>query len=79
MLKQIIWGEQQGFVQKGNIMGNLMHVKKIIEYCQEQDVESYVIIIDFKKAYNRINQTTMIATLHTMNISEKLITLITLL
>ena len=50
-LKQIIGMEQQGFIQGGDITGNLILVKEIMEYCKEEDIEAYMITMDFK---NRI-------------------------
>ena len=37
-LKQIIGKEQQGFIQRGDITGNLILVKEIMEYCKEEDI-----------------------------------------
>ena len=60
MLSQIIGTEQQGFIKGGNITGNLILSKEIIEYCQEKDLEAYMIMMDFKKAYERIDRNTII-------------------
>ena len=61
------------------ITGNLILVKEIIKYGQEQHLEAYMIMMDFFKAYDRIDRTSMIATLEAMNVSEQLIALIILL
>ena len=42
-----------------------------MEYCKEEDIESYMIMMDFKKAYDRIDRKTMEETLRAMNFSEK--------
>ena len=55
-LKQIIGTEQKGFIQGGDITGNLKLVKEIMIYCKEEDIEAYMIMIDFKKAYDRIDR-----------------------
>ena len=55
-LKQIIGTEQQGFIHGGDITGNLILVKEIMEYCKEEDIEAYMIMMDFKKAYDRIDR-----------------------
>ena len=73
MLNDIIGTEQQGFIQGGDITGNLMLVKEIIEYCAETNIEAYMIMMDFKKAYDRIDRLAMIECLHAMNVSTKII------
>ena len=79
MLTQIIGTEQHGFIQGGDITGNLMLVKEIIEYCKEDNIEEYMIMMDFKKAYDRIDRDTMMKTLQAMSISRKIIDLVELL
>ena len=79
MLNDIIRTEQQGFIQGGDITGNLMLVKEIIEYCEEHNIEAYIIMIDFMKAYDRIDKATIIETLEKMNISKTVINLVQLL
>ena len=37
-------------IQGGDITGNLVLVKEIMEYCKEEDLEAYMIMMDFKKA-----------------------------
>ena len=39
VMKQIIGTEQQGFIQGGDITGNLILVKKYIEYCREKTLK----------------------------------------
>ena len=36
VLHKLIGKEQQGFIRDGNIKGNLMLVKEVIEYCNEK-------------------------------------------
>ena len=79
MLTDVIRTEQQGFIQWGDITDNLMLVKKIIECCAETNAEAYCIIIDFKKVCDRIDRTTMIKCMRSMNINEYLIELIEVL
>ena len=55
-LKQIIGTEQQGFIQGGDITRNLILVKDIMEYCKEEGIEVYMIMMDFKKSYDRIDR-----------------------
>ena len=79
VMKQIIGTEQQGFIQGGDITGNLILVKKIIEYCKGEDIEAYMIMMDFKKASDRIDRKTMEETLRAMNFSKKIIDLVLIL
>ena len=78
-LKQIIGTEQQGFIKGGDITGNLILVKEIIEYCNEENIEAYIILMDFKKAYDRIDRETLEYTMRAMNYGENLIEMVKLL
>lgn len=79
ILKQIIGTEQQGFIEGGDISGNLILVKEVIEFCKEKEIEAYIILMDFMKAYNRIDRETIEITLREMNFGEPLIEMIKLL
>ena len=50
-----------------------------MEYCKEEDIEAYMIMMDFKKAYDRIDRKTMEETLRAMYFSEKITDLVLLL
>ena len=47
--------EQQWFIEGGDATGNLILVEEITEYCNEEDLEAYIIMMDFEKAYDRID------------------------
>ena len=79
MLKDIIGTEHQGFIQGRDITGNLMLVRDTIEYCNEHGIEAYMIMMEFMKAYDRIDRATMVETLEAMNVSETIIDLVKLL
>ena len=49
LLPQAVGNEQQGFILGGDISGNLLLVKEIIEYCNEDKIEAHMILMDFKK------------------------------
>ena len=76
VLRMVIGTEQQGFVQDGDITGNLILVKEIIEYCNEMDIEGSMIMMDFMKAYDRVDREVMFETLKAMNFGEKMIRII---
>ena len=78
-LREIIGTEQQGFVDGGDIIGNVILVKEIIEYCNETDTEAYVLMMDFKKAYDRVDRETIEQTMRKMNYGENILKLIKLL
>ena len=78
-LPQVIGTEQQGFIEGGDITGNLILVKEIIEYCKEENIEAYLILMDFKKAYDRIDRETIETTMKAMNYGDKIIEMIKLL
>ena len=73
VLTQLIGVEQQGFVEEGDIAGNLLLVKEMIEYCNEEDIEGSMIMMDFMKAYDRIDRGAMMETLKTMGFGDKII------
>ena len=56
VLNSVIEKDQQGFIKEGDITGNLILVKEIIQYCNEEDVEGALILMDFKKAYDRVDR-----------------------
>ena len=79
VLTRVIGNEQQGFIMGGDITGNFILVKEIIEYCKEEQVEAYMILMDFQKAYDRVDQETMDQTMREMNFLQTIMDLITLL
>ena len=60
-------------------MGNLILVKEIIEYCKDENVEAYMILMDFMKAYDRVNRDAMEQTIIEMNFPQAILDLISLL
>ena len=54
-------------------------MKEIIEYCNETDKEAYVLMMDFKKAYDRVDRETIEQTMRKMNYGENILKLIKLL
>lgn len=70
VLKSVIEVDQQGFIKDGDIAGNLILVKEIMDYCNETDSEGYIIMMDFKKAYDRVNREALRKTLEAMNFGE---------
>ena len=59
MLTKLVGAEQQGFIPGGDIAGNLLLVKEVIAYCDEEDMEGILIMIDFMEAYDRVDRGTM--------------------
>jgi hypothetical protein len=51
-------------------MGNIILVKEIIEYCKEDGNQGALILMDFMKAYDRINRKVMMKVLEKMNIGK---------
>ena len=50
-----------------------------MEYYKEEDIEFYMIMMDFKKASDRIDRKKMEETIRAMNFSEKIIDLVLIL
>ena len=53
--------------------------EKIIKYCNEKNIEAYLILMDFKKAYNMIDRETVEFTMRAMNFVDNLIEMVKLL
>ena len=64
------------FIEGGYITCNIILVKEIIEYCKEHNIEAYLIIMDFKKVYDRIDRATIETAIEEMNYRDTLIKLI---
>ena len=79
VLKQVIDADQQGFIEGGDITGNLMLVKEIIEYCNEEEKEGCMIMMDFMKAYDRVDRGAMMETMRAMNFGERFLEMIEML
>jgi hypothetical protein len=79
VLTKLIGSEQQGFIPGGDIAGNLLLVKEIIAHCDEEDMEGILIMMDFMKAYDRVDRETMMETMKMMNIGENFRTMVHLL
>ena len=73
VLSEVIDVEQQGFIKDGDITGSIILVKEIIDYCNENNVEGNVILIDFMKAYDRVDREAMFMTLQGMNFGDEFI------
>ena len=76
VLNSIIEVDQQGFIKTGDIEGNRILVKEIVNYCNETDSEGYMIMMDFKKAYDRVDREALRETLKVMNFGEYFIRII---
>ena len=63
VLNSVIANDQQGFIKDGVITGNLILVKEVIEYCNELNEEGAVVMMDFMKAYDRVDRDVMMEVL----------------
>ena len=76
VLNSVIENDQQGFIKDGDITGNLLLVKEIIEYCKETDTQGALLLMDFKKAYDRVSRETMMSVLEAMNFGPDLLQIV---
>ena len=67
---RLVGAKQQGFIPGGDIAGNLLLVKEIIAHCDEEDMEGAMIMMDFMKAYDRVDRDTVMETMKAINIGE---------
>ena len=51
-------------------MNFMVLVNEMIEYCKEEDKESYLILMDFKIAYDRIDRETIETTMKSLNYGQ---------
>ena len=58
-------------MQSGDIQGNLILVKEIIDYCNETGEEGALILMDFAKAFDRVDREVLMQTLKEMNFGDK--------
>ena len=75
----MIGTDQQGFISGGIITGNLFLVKEIMEYCEEEELEGAIIMMDFMKAYDRVDRETMMETMKALDIGEKYMKMVNVL
>ena len=78
-MNEIVDVDQQGFIKGGDITGNLILVKEIIDYCNEEKKEGNMILMDFMKAYDRVDREAMFDTLTTMNYGDYFLNLVRIL
>lgn len=78
-MNAIVDVDQQGFIKGGDITGNLILVKEIIDYCNEEQQEGNMILMDFMKAYDRVDREAMFDTLTAMNYGDYFMNLIRIL
>jgi hypothetical protein len=79
VLSKLIDKAQQGFIQDGDITGNLILVKEIIEYCNENDEEGAMILMDFKKAYDRVDREAVFKVLEQMGFGREFVEMVKVL
>ena len=78
VLAKLIDKAQQGFIKDGDITGNLILVKEIIEYCNENDEEGAIILMDFKKAYDRVDRGAVFRVLEKMGFGRDFVDIVKL-
>ena len=71
VLKEVIENDQQGFIKEGEILGNLVLVKEIIKYCEEENVDAALVLMDFEKAFDRVDREAMMSVLESMGFGEE--------
>ena len=70
VLTSVIEKDQQGFIFNGDITGNLILVKEVIEYIEEEDLDGAIVMMDFMKAFDRIDRDVMFEVLERMNFGD---------
>ena len=67
------------WMKDGDITGNLILVKEIIEYCNENDEEGAMILMDCKKAYDRVDREAVFKVLEKMGFEKEFVEMVKVL
>ena len=76
VLPDIIHADQTGFIRGRQISHNLMELFSTIEYCKKMKIESFLMAIDFEKAFDKTEWSALEILLRKFNFGDNFINLI---
>ena len=54
VLPLLLHNDQKGFVKGRKISRNILELQSIIEYCNLQDIDAFIMVVDFEKAFDKV-------------------------
>ena len=73
ILPKIISMDQQGYLKNRNICFNIRQIQDIIDYAEYFQIEASILFLDFRKAFDTVDRTFMIAVLKHFGFKESFI------
>ncbi|XP_063904789.1 uncharacterized protein LOC135123842 [Zophobas morio] len=77
-MEEVLGEYQEGFRKGRGTIDQIFMLKQIIVGNYEYRIPTYLLFVDFKKAYDTVNRTQLINVLRELDIPEKLVNLITI-
>lgn len=66
VLDHVIHTDQSGFITHGDIGENVLLSQAIIDFCEEQQKDGYLVFLDWEKAFDRVDHDFMLRVLERM-------------
>lgn len=79
LLPSIIHEDQTGFIKQRYIGSNIRRIWDTIEHCDKENIPGLIMFLDFKKAYDSVEQSFITKAMETMNFWEDIIRWVKLL
>ncbi|KAH9119536.1 hypothetical protein AeMF1_007825, partial [Aphanomyces euteiches] len=79
VLPMIVQPEQNGFVKGRRIHDHVIFLQDLQHHCTTFNQEAYAMLLDFEKAYDRVNHEFMFAVLKKFNVGDQFIEWVKLL
>ena len=76
VINSLIHSDQQGFLSGRNISANIRTIIDLIEYTDFVDVPGSIVLLDFEKAFDRIEHAYLFKSLEQFDLGENLISCI---
>lgn len=70
---------QAAYIKGRNIVDNIRYINNVVDYCNELDIEAYILSLDASKAFDSIDHEFMLETLKRLGFKEKFIGIIRML
>jgi hypothetical protein len=70
VLEHVIHPDQSGFIPHGDIGENVLLSQAIINFCEEQQKDGYLVFLDWEKAFDRVDHNFMLRVLERMGFGE---------
>ena len=78
-LLKLIHNDQTGFMKNRNRSHNIRKIADILQYVQDNNIEALLILLDFEKAFDRVEHNAVQGALKIMNFGPKILRMIEIL